>query len=72
MDNDTCYVGKVLVDDTQDIHSEADPAREVLKSQLPEGTRVIREGDFVTMDFDPERLNLYINDESVITRQRHG
>lgn len=34
--------------------------------------RIISPGDQVTMDFVPERLNIYVNDENIITEIKCG
>jgi Peptidase inhibitor I78 family len=33
------------------------------KSDLPDKTRVIKEGDMATMDHDPNRLNVHVGND---------
>lgn len=73
------YVGKVYVDDRADLtnpsapdSAQSDKNKVVRHSELPEGTRVIFPDTMVTMDYREDRLNLHVDNENVVTRQRMG
>ncbi|KAM5435283.1 hypothetical protein MferCBS31731_006248 [Microsporum ferrugineum] len=42
------------------------------KKDLPEGHRVLKPGDMTTMDFNPERLNVYVGKDGTVTDVKHG
>lgn len=42
------------------------------KKDLPEKHRVIQPGMMVTKDFNPDRLNVYVNEEGTVTHCTHG
>lgn len=68
------YVGKKYVDDTDHPTSIGGDtkANVVKRSELPPRTRVLREGSMYTMDFDPDRLNLHLDQDNVVVRQHKG
>jgi hypothetical protein len=47
-------------------------AQFITRAQLPELTRVIRPGDFVTQELNPNRLKVYLDAASKITRALPG
>ncbi|PWY83213.1 hypothetical protein BO94DRAFT_625582 [Aspergillus sclerotioniger CBS 115572] len=51
--------GKKITESDSDVTSFA-------KKDLPEGHRVIKPGDAVTMDFRPERMNVHVDDEGIV------
>ena len=65
------WIGKKYVDDRErSIDDDDDDV--LLHSDLPVGTRVIGHDTFVTMDYVPERLNVYIDTECVVTKVKYG
>ncbi|KAK2742555.1 hypothetical protein FQN57_005181 [Myotisia sp. PD_48] len=42
------------------------------KTELPETHRILKPGDFGTMDFVPNRLNVYIDEQNTVTNVKHG
>ncbi|KAK2838251.1 hypothetical protein FQN49_006470 [Arthroderma sp. PD_2] len=42
------------------------------KKDLPEQHRVLKPGDMSTMDFNPERLNVYLGDDGTVRDVKHG
>jgi len=42
------------------------------KSDLPKETRVVKEGDVMTMDHKPDRLNVHVADDGTVTNVTHG
>lgn len=68
----TNYVGKKYIDDRDQSTAQSDPSKEVRHTELPEGTRIIHPDDMVTMDFREDRLNLYVDDNDIVTKQRCG
>lgn len=48
------------------------PAQSLNPETLPPMTRVIYPYSAVTMDFNPMRLNIYVNDEGFVTRLACG
>ncbi|KAI0597791.1 hypothetical protein F4775DRAFT_593026 [Biscogniauxia sp. FL1348] len=58
-------VGKKLSDDS---HSETN----FCKKDLPQQHRVIRPGMMVTKDFQPDRLNVHVNDDGTVSHVQHG
>ncbi|KAK3398455.1 hypothetical protein B0T20DRAFT_411159 [Sordaria brevicollis] len=56
--------GKTLGDE----HSETT----FCKKDLPEQTRVIKPGTMVTKDFNPDRLNVNVDDEGKVSHVYHG
>ena len=71
MDKD--YVGKVYLDDTKKEDTQTDATKYVRHTELPEGTRVVPESNTVmTLDFRPDRLNLFLDDDNVIVKQTKG
>lgn len=71
--NTVIYIGKKIIEDENKHEHGYDVKCDcVKKSELPKGTRIITPDTFVTMDFDENRLNLYVNDENVVLEQRLG
>ena len=44
----------------------------IARSQLPENSRVIPQGYFVTMDYQEDRLNLYLDAEGKVKKVKTG
>lgn len=42
------------------------------KKDLPEKHRVVKEGDMMTMDHNPDRLNIHVGDDGTVTKVTHG
>ncbi|KAK4191924.1 hypothetical protein QBC35DRAFT_485091 [Podospora australis] len=42
------------------------------KKDLPEQHRVIQPGMMVTKDFQPERLNVHVNEDGTVSHVSHG
>ncbi len=73
------YVGKKYVDDREELvsdnapdASQSDPQKTVRHSELPENSRVVRPGDFVTMDYKEDRLNLHLDVDDIVVKQKMG
>ncbi|GBC02128.1 hypothetical protein RclHR1_04470007 [Rhizophagus clarus] len=64
-------IGKKYVLDNVSVASE-EQHKVVRKTDLPAEHRVIPPSAFVTMDFKPERLNVYIDHSSTITNVKFG
>ena len=50
----------------------SDGARLIKEETLPKKHRIIKPGYMVTMDFDPERLNVYIREDYSIRDVKFG
>ena len=59
-------VGKKIVDQATGAPND------VVRSELPSGTRVIRPGMAVTMDYRPQRLNLNVDASGVVKSYHYG
>jgi len=73
------HVGKIYVDDTKDLvdstgpdGAQTDKNKVVRHSELPEGTRVQGPNTVVTMDFNPDRWNLYVDSDNKVTKVKQG
>lgn len=42
------------------------------KSDLPKEARVVKEGDMMTMDHKPDRLNVHVSSDGTVTNVTHG
>ncbi|KAI6794119.1 hypothetical protein KC363_g4989 [Hortaea werneckii] len=42
------------------------------KTDLPKQHRMVKEGDMMTMDHNPERLNIHTSDDGTVTKVTHG
>jgi hypothetical protein len=42
------------------------------KTDLPKTTRVIEPGSIVTKDYNPDRLNVHLNDDGTVAHVNHG
>ncbi|KAF2722825.1 hypothetical protein K431DRAFT_221192 [Polychaeton citri CBS 116435] len=42
------------------------------KKELPQNHRVVKEGDMMTMDFKPDRLNIHTGDDGTVKKVTHG
>ncbi|KAI1960947.1 hypothetical protein LOZ58_003433 [Ophidiomyces ophidiicola] len=58
-------MGKKLTDGVTDNVSFA-------KKDLPEQHRILKPGDFTTMDYIPDRLNVYVDESETVTDVKHG
>ena len=73
------WVGKKYVDDRAELTSpDAPDARQTNKnevvrhSELPEGTRVIDPNTMVTMDYNENRWNLYVDEGNKVVKVKRG
>lgn len=66
------HVGKKYIDDTGMDSIESDPKTTVRHSEIPENSRIIRGDSIVTMDFNPDRLNLYLDKDDKVEKQTYG
>ncbi len=67
---DPAWVGKKLIRAGQP--SSGNPANEVKEADIAGSKRIIGPGTFVTMDFRPERANVYVDKNDMITRVTCG
>ncbi|GAW26005.1 putative pua RNA binding domain-containing protein [Rosellinia necatrix] len=58
-------VGKTVSDSS---HSETN----FCKKDLPQQCRVIHPGMLVTKDFRPERLNVHVREDGIVSHVQHG
>ena len=68
-------VGKVYIDDRDSgatIPPGLDESKVVRQSELPPLTRIIHLDDMVTMDYNPERWNVHIDNEDKVTEVKRG
>ncbi|KAK7536005.1 uncharacterized protein J3D65DRAFT_627071 [Phyllosticta citribraziliensis] len=42
------------------------------KQDLPEEHRIIKQGEMVTQDHKPERLNIHVDDDGTVHKVQHG
>ncbi|KAF2842292.1 hypothetical protein M501DRAFT_1013645 [Patellaria atrata CBS 101060] len=42
------------------------------KKDLPKEHRVVREGDMMTMDHKPDRLNIHVGEDGTVTNVKYG
>ncbi|KAK0660039.1 hypothetical protein DIS24_g3656 [Lasiodiplodia hormozganensis] len=42
------------------------------KKDLPESHRIVKEGDIVTADHVPDRLNIHVADDGTVKKVTHG
>jgi len=42
------------------------------KQDLPEKHRVVKEGDMMTMDHNPDRLNIHVDGDGTVKKVTHG
>jgi Peptidase inhibitor I78 family len=67
--NDTqSWVEKLMGKTISDSHSSTSFA----KKDLPEKHRVVGEGDMVTMDHKPDRLNVHVDKDGTVRKVTHG
>ena len=73
------HVGKQYVDDRHELtdtsapdNRQTDKSTVVRHSELPEGTRVVGPDTMVTMDFNPDRWNLHVDDKNVVKKVTQG
>ncbi|KUI55860.1 hypothetical protein VP1G_03296 [Cytospora mali] len=54
--------------------SEQDASNETsfAKRELPESHRVIQPGQMVTKDFNPDRLNIHVQEDGTVSHVTHG
>ncbi|KAL1961627.1 hypothetical protein VTN77DRAFT_1377 [Rasamsonia byssochlamydoides] len=58
-------LGKKLTESTTDVNCFA-------KKDLPPLHRVLKRGDVTTMDYQPDRLNIHVDDDGTIRDVRYG
>ena len=69
------YIGKIYINDEKLIESDASKMNTdmiVRQSELPKNARVIFPDSMVTMDFDEKRINLHLDKDNTVIRQRMG
>ncbi|CAG8574148.1 4610_t:CDS:2 [Funneliformis caledonium] len=64
-------VGKKFVRGNMSISAE-EQDKVVRETDLPAGHRVVPPDAMVTMDFKPDRLNVYIDHSSIVTSVKFG
>jgi len=71
--------GKIYVDDRADPVDRSKPAGDrtdreskIHHSELPANTRVIHPDSMVTMDYNPNRWNLHVDESNKITKVEQG
>ncbi|KAK4984300.1 hypothetical protein LTR66_007849 [Elasticomyces elasticus] len=42
------------------------------KKDLPKSHRVVKEGDMMTMDHNPDRLNVHVGNDGTVNKVTHG
>ncbi|KAK3725212.1 hypothetical protein LTR37_000723 [Vermiconidia calcicola] len=42
------------------------------KNKLPQEHRIVKEGDMMTMDHKPDRLNIHTGDDGTVRKVTHG
>ncbi|KAF2484364.1 hypothetical protein BDY17DRAFT_295505 [Neohortaea acidophila] len=42
------------------------------KSNLPKEHRIVKEGDMMTMDHKPDRLNIHTSEDGIVKKITHG
>lgn len=70
-DQEMSFIGKKYIDDRENQDGVVDDDKDgnvVKDSELPQGARVIRKDTMVTMDYRPERLNLYLDDDDKVVK----
>ena len=70
MDNQKNYIGKIIIND--DSTQVSEDTETICRSQLPQGTRVLKKDSVVTMDYIEGRLNLKIDDDNRVIQQYYG
>lgn len=67
------YVGKTYVDNRENKENiDQEKPDQIFHTDLPESTRIVYPDTMLSMDFKPERLNLYVSSENVVTKQKQG
>ncbi|MFI5803290.1 I78 family peptidase inhibitor [Streptomyces sp. NPDC051561] len=66
------WVGKTLVRNGEKPPTGTPADRLVHERDIPKPYRVITPGSFVTQEYNPDRLNIYLDDAGVITRVNFG
>lgn len=67
------YFGKKYIDNIKDIKkNEKDNTKYVYKDDLPENTRIIDKDTFVTMDYNKDRLNLFVDNDYIVINAIKG
>jgi len=57
-------MGKRLADQTNETN--------FAKKDLPKDHRVVAEGDMMTMDHNPDRLNIHVDKDGTVKKVTHG
>lgn len=66
------WVGRTLVRDGARPPAAVPAGRLVHERDIPKPYRIIAPGSFVTQEYQPDRLNLYLDDNGAITRIHFG
>ncbi|KAF1984722.1 hypothetical protein K402DRAFT_395420 [Aulographum hederae CBS 113979] len=51
---------------------EASDETTFAKKDLPEEHRIVQEGDMLSMDHKPDRLNVHVDEEGTVKKVTHG
>ncbi|KAF2151242.1 hypothetical protein K461DRAFT_169838 [Myriangium duriaei CBS 260.36] len=62
------WANKLMGKKLGDKHDEVTFAR----NELPEKHRVVNEGDMMTMDYNPDRLNVHVAKDGTVSKVNHG
>lgn len=64
------YIGKKYVEiDNEKVKKVKD---NIYKEDLPDNTRIIDKDTFITMDYNKDRLNIFIDNDFIIINAMHG
>ncbi|MFJ6697635.1 I78 family peptidase inhibitor [Streptomyces sp. NPDC091272] len=66
------WVGRTLVPTGSPDPSGVPAGRLVHERDIPEPYRIVAPDSFVTQEYSPDRLNLYVDDRNTITRVNFG
>ncbi|KAF7189774.1 hypothetical protein HII31_08881 [Pseudocercospora fuligena] len=67
-DKTSDWMSKLAGKKIGDSHNETTFA----KTDLPKQHRVVKEGDMMTMDHNPERLNIHTSEDGTVSKVTHG
>jgi hypothetical protein len=67
------WIGLKYVNDVDCLHDDClDDSQILHQSQLPQGSRVVGPETMVTMDYNPDRLNVHIDHDCTVVRVHIG
>ncbi|KXT16869.1 hypothetical protein AC579_6800 [Pseudocercospora musae] len=67
-DKTSDWMSKLAGKKIGDSHNETTFA----KTDLPKQHRVVKEGDIMTMDHNPDRLNIHTSEDGTVSKVTHG